>query len=370
MSTGSMCPRQDEERFVYFALSAEDRNRQGELRELLTDRIPDAELRRLMADPVDDDPGTFLEILQMPIGSGVVARGSVLEVLGERLYTGAYLSSVVIASFVLSALDEEDLLADAQSGRQRFSVADKDDTGTPTAQGVEVSASGRATGSRSFVLDGMSADTFIVAATRSGQACLVEIAATAPGVTRVPLPGLDQTRKLARIELADVASSLLWSDGPEQPVGASVVFAQVRRVTQAAVAAEQVGSAQQSLSIGLEYARGRKQFGREIGSYQAIKHRFAELALLVEQSRSAAYYALSTFGAADEDLQKAVSLARIICTRAAIETSEWCMQVQGGQGFRWDNPAHLYLKRAKSTQLLFGDPARERERIAGLLALT
>jgi alkylation response protein AidB-like acyl-CoA dehydrogenase len=369
MWTGSTCPRPDEERFVYFALTPQQRQRQEALRALLTERVTDEELRRLMADPVGDDPGTFQEIAQLPIDNGLLARGVTLEVLGERLYPGAYLSSLVIGSFLLAATGEDDLLFEVQTGSVRVSVADKDEDGTATAQGVEVSASGRATGVRSFVLDGMSADTFIVAGVRSGRDCLIEIDATAAGVTRVPLPGLDQTRKLARIELADVPCSVMWRDGPEQPVHAGEVFDQLRLVTQAAVAAEQVGSAQAALNIGLDYARGRKQFGREIGSYQAIKHRFAELALLVEQARSAAYYALWTFGPAPASQQKAVSLARITCTQAALETSEWCMQVQGGQGFRWDNPAHLYLKRAKSTQLLFGDPARERERIAELLSL-
>jgi alkylation response protein AidB-like acyl-CoA dehydrogenase len=364
-----MRPRPDKERLVYFALTPQHRRQQDALRELLTERIPDDELRRLMADPVDDDPGTFLEILQIPIEDGLFPRGVVLEVLGERLYTGAYLSSVVLGSFLLAATDEDDLFADAQAGRLRVTAAVKDDAGATQAEGVEVSAGGRATGSRSFVLDGMSADTFIVAATRSGRACLVEVDAAASGVARVPLPVLDQTRKLARIELTDVPCHVLWQDGPDQPIDAARVFDELRMLTQAMVAMEQVGSAQAALNIALDYARERKQFGREIGSYQSIKHRFAELALLVEQARSAAYYALWTFGPAPAFQQKAVSLARVTCTQAAIETSEWCMQVQGGQGFRWDNVAHLYLKRAKSTELLFGDPARERERIADLLSL-
>jgi alkylation response protein AidB-like acyl-CoA dehydrogenase len=341
---------------VYFALTPEQRQRQDALRALLT------------SDAVEDF-GTFQQIAQLPVGNGLLERGVTLEVLGERLYPGPYLSSLVIGSFLLAATGEDDLVAEAQSGQLRVTVADKDDTGAQVPHGVEVTPSGRATGSRSFVLDGMSADTFVVLGTRSGQACFVEIDASEPGVTRVPLPGLDQTRKLARIELADVSCSFLWRDGPEQPVHVDGVLDQLRMVTQAAVAAEQVGSAQAALDIGLDYARSRKQFGREIGSYQAIKHRFAELALLVEQARSAAYYALLAFEPGSIERPRAVSLARITCTRAAIETSEWCMQVQGGQGFRWDNPAHLYLKRAKSTQLLFGDPARERERIAEFLSL-
>ena len=121
--------------------------------------------------------------------------------------------------------------------------------------------------------------------------------------------------------------------------------------------------AQGALDVGARVCQQRQQFGRVIGSYQAVKHRFAEIALLVEQARAAAYHALLTLS------PQAVSHARIVSTQAALEASEWCMQVQGGQGFRWDNVAHLYLKRAKSSQLLFGDPALERERLAGLLNL-
>ena len=355
---------------MYFALTPEQSRRQDALREVLTQRMPDAELRRLMNDPAGVDLETFQQVAQLPTEDGFLARGVTLEVLGERLYPGPYLSSVVIGSFVLGATGEQDAFAEAQAGQLRVTVAAADDTGTMTPAGVDVSAAGRASGTRSFVLDGMTADVFLVAGMKAGQPCLVEIEADSAGVTRVALPGLDQTRKLARLELADVPCHVLWRGGVDPRMDDTSVFDELRMVTQTAVAAEQLGAAQAALNVGLAYARERKQFGREIGSYQAVKHRFAELALLVEQARSAAYSALLAFGPGRADRAGSDSLARITCTRAALETSEWCMQVQGGQGFRWDNVAHLYLKRAKSTQLLFGDPARERERIAELLSLT
>ncbi len=202
----------------------------------------------------------------------------------------------------------------------------------------------------------MTADQILVFGPRDGVACVVASRLTTAGLHRLPMPTLDQTRKFARLELADAAGTFLPLDG-EAALGT------LRRVTHAALAAEQVGVAQGALDVALAYAKQRQQFGRVIGSYQAVKHRFAEVALLVEQARAAAYHALLTLS------PQAVSHARIVSTQAALESSEWCVQVQGGQGFRWDNIAHLYLKRAKSSQLLFGDPALERERLAGLLNL-
>ncbi len=359
---------------MYFALNPQQRRRQQQLRELLTERLPDGEVRRLMADPAGDDRDMYAAVTRIASGDNPLDQGSMLEVLGERLYPGAYLSSAVIGAALLRIAGADTLAAEAVAGRLRVTVADKDDSGVITATGVEVTPMGRMSGSRSFVLDAMPADLLLVTGVDAGQVCVAAVEATTTGVGRVPLPGLDQTRKLARIELSDVPCQVLWRAGSGQGTdggtGDRHPFDVLRLVTQAAVSAEQVGSAQGALDLALDYARERRQFGRAIGSYQAVKHRFADLALLVEQARAAAYQALWMLDCASENAQKAASLARITCTRAATETSEWCMQAQGGRGFRWDNAAHLYLKRAKSTELLFGDPRRERERIAELLALT
>ncbi len=329
---------------MYFALTPEQRARQDELRALLDARLPESAVRELMADPVGDDPQLWPEVLRLAGGTDPADVAATLEVLGERLFIGPYLSHVMAGALLPDAAD---LVA----------VAAGDESGVLCASGVTVSADGRVSGVRSFVLDGMTAQRLLVFGVRAGAACVVQVETGAPGVTRVPMPVLDQTRKLARVELAGVAGTILALD-------ADAALDTLRRVTHAAVAAEQVGGAQGALDAGLAYARQRHQFGRVIGSYQAVKHRFAELVLLVEQARAAAYNALLTLS------PDAVSHARIVSTQAALESSEWCLQVQGGQGFRWDNVAHLYLKRAKATQLLFGDPGRERERLAVSLGLT
>ncbi len=341
---------------MYFALTPVQRQRQRELRTLLDERMPEPEVRRLMADPAGDDPTLWPEVARIGAANDPAEVGAALEVLGERLYVGPYLSSAVMGSLLLAQAGEPDALGEIQDGRLRVTVALADDGGEPTPHGVAVSGDGRVTGSRSFVLDGMTADRLLVSGLRSGEPCVVEVDPAGPGVSRIALPSLDQTRKLARVELADAPGQLLRMD-------AAAALDDLRRVTQAAVAAEQVGCAQGAFDVALAYARERRQFGRLVGSYQAVKHRFAELALLIEQARAAAFHALLTRSA------HAVSHARIVSTQAALEASEWCVQVQGGQGFRWDNVAHLYLKRAKASQLLFGDPALERERIAALLDL-
>jgi alkylation response protein AidB-like acyl-CoA dehydrogenase len=229
---------------------------------------------------------------------------------------------------------------------------------------------GRVSGITSFVLDGMTADRLLVRANSGGAPCVVEVDAASHGVARTPLPGLDQTRKLAHVVLSDAPAEVLLLPDVLAALDA------LQRRTIAAVAAEQVGCAQAAFNAALDHARSRRQFGRVIGSYQAIKHRFADLALGLEQARAAAYNAAWVLDNRPQDTQgkaevaAATALARIVCTQTAIEASEWCMQVRGGQGFRWDNVAHLYLKRAKSSQLLFGDPGLERERIADLLDLT
>jgi alkylation response protein AidB-like acyl-CoA dehydrogenase len=329
---------------MYFALTPEQRARQDELRALLDERMPESAVRALMSDPVGDDPALWAEVALLAGTTDPVEVGAALEVMGERLYIGPYLSSVMARA----------LLPDAGG---RVTVAAADASGALTASGMTVSAGGRVSGTRSFVLDGMTADRLLVFGLRDGVARIAAVEADADGLTRVPTPALDQTRKLARVELKDVSATVLGLDG-------DAALDTLRRVTHAAVAAEQAGCAQGALDVALAYARRRQQFGRVIGSYQSVKHRFAEIVLLVEQARAAAYHALLTLRA------DAVSHARIVSTQAALESSEWCMQVQGGQGFRWDNVAHVYLKRAKTAQLLFGDPARERERIAELLELT
>ena len=347
---------------MYFALTKEQLDLQAALRGLLEERMPEAVVRALMDEPAGDDPHLWRELMTLVGAGDQVHSALVLEVLGETLYVGPYLSSAVLGGALLQLAGDPVSLAAVRSGLLRVTLAALDESGD-AASCVEVH-NGRVNGVVSFVLDGMTADRLLVLANDEGQPCFVAVEATATGVARTPLPGLDQTRKLARIAFVDAAAEVL----PVQDVPAALD--QLQQLTSAAVAAEQVGCAQAAFHAALSYAKRREQFGRVIGSYQAIKHRFADLALSLEQARAAAYNAAWVIENRPQEISAATALARVVCTQASVEVSEACVQIRGGQGFRWDNVAHLYLKRAKSSQLLFGDPGVERERIAEFLELT
>ena len=155
------------------------------------------------------------------------------------------------------------------------------------------------------------------------------------------------------------------------------VHARIAEVTERALAtaaillsAEQVGGAQRCLDMSVDYAKVRVQFGRPIGSFQAIKHKCADMLLAVESARSAAYYAASALdGASAADVLAAAALAKAHCSTAYTRVAAENIQIHGGIGFTWEHPAHLYFKRAKTSELLFGDPAWQRERLAALVGI-
>jgi alkylation response protein AidB-like acyl-CoA dehydrogenase len=137
----------------------------------------------------------------------------------------------------------------------------------------------------------------------------------------------------------------------------------------AALACEQVGGAQTVLAMTVEYLNVRHQFGRPIGSFQAIKHRCADLLVEVESARSAAAYASAAVAAGSDDASVAASIAKVYCSQAFYHVAAESIQMHGGIGFTWEHPAHLYFKRAKSSEALFGWPADHRDRIATLIGL-
>ena len=131
-----------------------------------------------------------------------------------------------------------------------------------------------------------------------------------------------------------------------------------------ALAAEQVGGAQEVLEMAVQYAKDRVQFGRPIGSFQAIKHKCADMLLEVESAKSAAYYAGWCAAELNDELPSVASLAKAYCSEAYFHAAAENIQIHGGIGFTWEHPAHLYFKRAKSSELLFGDPTYHRELLA------
>ena len=214
-------------------------------------------------------------------------------------------------------------------------------------------------GHKSFVLDGHLADLILVVGRTSKGISLFGVKGDADGLTKTPLATMDQTRKQARLELVNTPAWLIGADG-----GAEAGLRKTLDLAAVALAAEQVGGAQHCLDSSVEYAKTRIQFGRPIGSFQAIKHKCADMLLEVESAKSAAYYAAWAAAEDSDELPVVASLAKSYCSEAYFHAAAENIQIHGGIGFTWEHDAHLYFKRAKSSELLFGDPAYHRELLA------
>ena len=210
-----------------------------------------------------------------------------------------------------------------------------------------------------FVIDGANADLVLVAGRTDNGVSLFAVDAGAAGMTATPLATMDQTRKQARLEFASTPARLVGDDG-----GAAPVLARTLDLAAVALAAEQVGGAQRCLDMAVEYAKTRIQFGRPIGSFQAIKHKCADMLLEVESAKSAAYYAGWAAAEDSEELPVVASLAKSYCSEAYFHAAAENIQIHGGIGFTWEHDAHLYFKRAKSSELMLGDPSYHRELLA------
>ncbi|HEY3955990.1 MAG TPA: acyl-CoA dehydrogenase family protein [Streptosporangiaceae bacterium] len=188
--------------------------------------------------------------------------------------------------------------------------------------------------------------------------------AHAAGVTRSPVVSLDGTRVLCDLTLDGVpARRLAAGDAAAAAVDAAL------SAGAAVLAAELLGVAQQCLDMTVAYAKERRQFARQIGSFQAIKHRLADLYVAVTQARAASRYAAGCLAEGSADAAVAVAMAKAYCGEAAVRAAEECVQLHGGIGFTWEHPAHLYLKRAKSGSIAFGTPDRHRSTLAALVGL-
>ena len=219
-------------------------------------------------------------------------------------------------------------------------------------------------GTKMYVLDGNSANIILVAARTDNGVSLFHVDAGAEGLTRTSLATMDQTRKQSRLDFSGTPATLIGSEGNGWEVLSTVLD-----LAAVALAAEQVGGAQMCLDMSVEYAKVRVQFGRPIGSFQAIKHKCADMLLEVESAKSAAYYAGWCAAEMNDELPSTASLAKAYCSEAYFHAAAENIQIHGGIGFTWEHPAHLYFKRAKSSELLFGDPTYHRELLAQRIGL-
>ncbi|MCW2891014.1 MAG: acyl-CoA dehydrogenase domain protein, partial [Actinomycetia bacterium] len=219
------------------------------------------------------------------------------------------------------------------------------------------------TGAIPAVTDALPADVLLVPADGVPSA-LYLVEATAPGVHRTPLVSLDMTRQLCDITL-DGAQARQVAVGAAAEAAVSAALA----AGAAILAAEQLGLAQHCLDLTVAYVQERRQFARQIGSFQAVKHRLADLWTTITLARAASRYAAACLAGDDPDAPVAVALAKSACCEAAVTAAQECVQLHGGIGFTWEHPAHLYLKRAKAASVVYGTPGAHRAALAALVNL-
>jgi alkylation response protein AidB-like acyl-CoA dehydrogenase len=371
---------------VNFAFSEEQEELRSSVRRFLDDKSPIPEVRRLMETTDGYDPAVWAQManqlglqgLAIPEeygGSGFtyVELIVVLEEMGRSLLCAPYFATIALAgNAILTSGDDaakKELLPGIATGDTIATLAFTEDNGRWDEGGITTTATRAGDGwtldgHKMFVLDGHVANLLVVAARTPAGLGLFAVEGDAPGLTRTPLATMDQTRKQARLELAGTPGRLIGADG-----GASAGLSRTLDLAAVALAAEQVGGAQRCLDMSVEYAKERVQFGRPIGSFQAIKHKCADMLLEVESAKSAAYYAGWAAAESSDELPVVASLAKAYCSDAYFHAAAENIQIHGGIGFTWEHDAHLYFKRAKSSELLLGDPTYHRELLAQRIGL-
>jgi alkylation response protein AidB-like acyl-CoA dehydrogenase len=364
---------------IQYAFTEEQEQFRAALRRFLEVKSPPTEVRRLMATAEGYDPAVWRRLsedLALPgihvpqeyggAGFGMVELGIVMEELGRCLLCAPFFSTAVLAAnAIMNAGTEEqkrNLLPDIAAGTHLAALALTEPEGNwdPRAIRLQAARSGGnylLEGVKSYVVDGHIADLLIVAArVAEREVALFTIPADSGGITRELLQSMDPTRKIARIEFKGARAQLL-GDREDALNALSRTLDQAA----AALANEMVGGAQKLLESAVSYAKMRVQFGREIGSFQAIKHKLADMLLDVELAKSVAYYAAQAAAVEDPEWPAIASMAKAAASDAYLHTAAETIQIHGGIGFTWDNDTHLWFKRAKSSEVFLGQPSYHRE---------
>jgi len=368
------------EHHAEFAFTPEQQALRAAVRKFCAESFDEATVRRLMESEPRFDPavwrrlGSELGVLGMSVpeadggvGGSLVDQAVAVEEFGATLACGPLFGTVYLAIPALVACQagpaRDGLLAALVEGERTaaFAVADRAGAFDPAALGV--TAGGDAlTGTVERIVDADAADELLVAATGSGGVSLYAVDATGPGVQRTPLFTMDLTRPQATVVLTDAPARLLAG-----PADAERVITHALQVGAALLAVEQVGAAQHLLDLSVDYAKSRLQFGRQIGSFQAIKHKLADMLVDLEHARSAAYHAVWALSDGSDDPALATSIAQALSSAALQRIAADAIQVHGGIGFTWEHRAHLYFKRAATDAALLGNAEQHRSRVADLV---
>jgi alkylation response protein AidB-like acyl-CoA dehydrogenase len=371
---------------MILGVSAEQQELRSSVRRFLADRAPISAVRALMEGTDGGDPAVWatagqqlgLQGISIPEeygGSGFsfAEQAIVLEELGAALYGGPYLASAVLAATALLASDDDEAkhayLPGIASGELIGTLAFTEEDGSwePGATrltAIQTEDRWRLDGHKSFVLDGHTASLILVIGRAGAGLSLFAVPGDAAGLTRTALPTLDQTRKLARLDFDAVEARLVGAEGAGE-----AVLSRVLDIAAIAQAAEQLGGAQRALDMAVDYLKVRYQFGRPIGSFQALKHRCADLLLEVESLRSAVQYAAAAVAEDSPEVPVVAALVKAYASDVYFHVAAENIQMHGGIGFTWEHDAHLYFKRAKASELFLGDATLHRERLATRIGL-
>jgi alkylation response protein AidB-like acyl-CoA dehydrogenase len=306
-------------------------------------------------------------------GFGMCEQLVVFEELGRSLYSGPYFSTVALAAGLLVRCDDDNAKAEylprIASGDLIATVAlvESDESWTyehVVTRAVHDGAHWRVSGVKPFVIDGGIVELVLVPAMTSDGLSLFAIESSATGVKKAPLEVMDATRKQSQLTFDAAPARLIGTAGHAQKwLNGLTVTAAV------CLSGEQVGAAKRVLEMSVEYAKVRQQFGRFIGSFQAIKHKCATMYLETESAGAVARYAAWTLDEGMDDAVVAASMAKSYCSDAFTHAAAENIQIHGGVGFTWDNDGHLYLRRAKTSEVFLGDAVYHRNLLADHLEI-
>ena len=366
---------------MQFGFSEEQAQFRDVVQRFVQDKSPITSVRELMATELGYDPAVWTQLSQalglsgltLPEeygggGFGAIELGIVMEEFGRGLMCAPYFASSVMAAHAIlltaSEPQKQALLPSLASGESIATLAVAEATGSWLEADVAVQAQHTQAGftlqgKKHFVLDAHVANHLIVAAKSSGGVSLFCVDPASDAVDVKLVDSMDPTRKIAMVDLNDAPGQLLGREGENHLV-------QILENACVALANEMIGGAQQLLASAVQYTKLRVQFGRTIGSFQAIKHRLADLLLDVELAKSAAYYAAQCL--ADEDVAadakaEVAHLAKAQASEVYLAAAVQAIQLHGGIGFTWENDTHLWFKRAKSSEVFLGSPQRHREQM-------
>ena len=359
-------------------LSIEERQAlRDTVHKLFTDASTEAAVRAVMETESGFDPTLWKQMGQMGVigltidekfggsGAGPLELEAVMEEAGAALLCSPLLASGVVAAQLLKALGDasvnQRLLPQIASGQTIASAVITSDSGCWTRSGVSIEAdtngdTAQLSGTGNYVLHGQNADVLIVITKQGDELVAYEVDPKDDAVEIEALPTFDHTLRMAKVQFKGASGNRISSAVPVWDAVQSAL-----NLATVALAGEQAGGARKIFEITVEYAKTRVQFGRIIGSFQAIKHMAADLLIETESATSAARYAATCLAEGSKKTSEAISLAAFACGDAFVKTAADGVQMHGGIAFTWEHPAHLYLKRARADAQLFGSSDFHRE---------